>query len=228
MIGRVTDPSERVTPPAGSVRHVLFDADGVLQELPGGWHSAMEPFLGERTQEFLEQTWADELPTLRGDGDYLPMLETLLLSYDERLDVDEVYDAVWRNITVHEASLQLVKSVRAAGLGVHLGTNQEQHRARHMRTALGYDELFDVSCYSHDLGVAKPDPAFFVAAAERIGDDPAAILFIDDSSRNVEGARRAGMRAVHWDITQGYDRLSELMVAEGVDVRTADIEGRIS
>lgn len=34
-------------PPAG-IRHVLFDADGVIQSVPGGWYTAIEPYLGER------------------------------------------------------------------------------------------------------------------------------------------------------------------------------------
>jgi putative hydrolase of the HAD superfamily len=58
-----------------------------------------------------------------------------------------------------------------------------------MRKVLGYDALFDVSCYSCDLGVAKPAPAFFAEAARRIGADPSAILFVDDSAPNVDGAR---------------------------------------
>ena len=51
-----------------------------------------------------------------------------------------------------------------------------------------YDSLFDVSCYSWELGARKPDPAFFAEAARRIGAHPAAILFIDDSARNVAAA----------------------------------------
>lgn len=47
-----------------AIRHVLFDADGVLQILPGGWYAAMRPYLGDRLQEFLDRTWQDELPTL--------------------------------------------------------------------------------------------------------------------------------------------------------------------
>lgn len=61
-----------------SVHHVLFDADGVLQELPGGWTSAIEPFLGDRAGEFLMETWAEEKPTLTGEGDYLVMLAAAL------------------------------------------------------------------------------------------------------------------------------------------------------
>ncbi len=60
------------------ITHVLLDADGVLQDLPGGWYAAMEPFLGDRAREFLHRTWTDELPTLAGEGDYLPMLEATL------------------------------------------------------------------------------------------------------------------------------------------------------
>ena len=86
--------------------------------------------------------------------------------------------------------------MRANGYGVHLGTNQERHPAAHMRSALGYNALFDVCCYSCDLGVAKPDPAFFAAAARRIAARPDRILFIDDGARNVEGARAAGLAAL--------------------------------
>jgi putative hydrolase of the HAD superfamily len=198
------------------VRHVLFDADGVLQDLPGGWFAAMEPYAGDRARELLLETWAEELPTLAGQGDYLPMLAATLQRYGVDRPVAEVYAAVWHNIEVIEETLSLVRQLRALGYGVHLGTNQERHRAAHMRTALGYDDLFDVSCYSCDLGVAKPDPEFFARAADRIGADAAAILFIDDGVRNVEGAREARMRAEHWDFTQGHAVLVGLLARHGV------------
>ncbi|MFD7155245.1 HAD family hydrolase [Kribbella sp. NPDC059898] len=204
---------------ASPVRHVLFDADGVLQDLPGGWYTAMEPYLGERAKEFLHQTWSDELPMLAGRGDYLPLLAESLARYGVRTPVTEVYDAVWKNIVLIEESLDIVRVLRRNGYGVHLGTNQEKYRGAHMRTVLGYDELFDVSCYSYDLGVAKPDPAFFTRAADRIGADPDTILFIDDTAKNITGARTAGLRAGQWDFTQGHDTLHALFGRHGVDAR---------
>ena len=199
-----------------SVRHVLLDADGVLQDLPGGWYAAMEPYLGDRARDFLHETWVDELPMLAGRGDYMPVLAATLQNYGVVTPVAEVYDAVWKNIAVIEESIGIVRVLKRNGYGVHLGTNQERYRGGHMRTALGYDDLFDVSCYSYDLGVAKPDPAFFVQAARRIGADAGTILFIDDNARNVEGAREAGMLAEQWDFTQGHDLLLELMSKHGV------------
>jgi putative hydrolase of the HAD superfamily len=195
---------------------VLLDADGVLQDLPGGWYAAMEPYLGDRARDFLHETWVDELPMLAGRGDYMPVLAVTLQRYGVAAPVAEVYDAVWKNIVVIEESIGIVRALKQNGYGVHLGTNQESYRGGHMRTALGYDDLFDVSCYSHDLGVAKPDPAFFTEAARRIGADVETILFIDDNPRNVDAARTAGMLAEQWDFTQGHDLLHELFTKHGV------------
>jgi putative hydrolase of the HAD superfamily len=112
--------------------------------------------------------------------------------------------------------MAVVRDLKEAGYGVHLATNQAAARAVHMRSVLGYDDLFDVSLYSCELGVVKPDPAFFREAARRIGARPEAILFVDDSARNVDGARAAGLVAEHWDL--GADRtLRELLATHGVE-----------
>jgi putative hydrolase of the HAD superfamily len=119
-----------------------------------------------------------------------------------------------------EESFAIIEALRRNGYGVHLGTNQEQHRGGHMRTVFGYDDVFDTSCYSYDLGFAKPDPAFFAEAARRIGAEPSTILFIDDTVANVEGARVAGLEAVHWDVESGHTALIEALATYGVDART--------
>lgn len=200
------------------IHHVLLDADGVLQDLPGGWYAAMEPWLGERSRQFLHETWEEELPTLRGEGDYLPMLAARLAAYGVAHPVEEVFAAVWHRLDLVEESFELVRRLRERGYGVHLGTNQERNRAAHMRQVLGYDDLFDVSCYSYDLGVAKPDPGFFREAARRIGAPASQVLFVDDSAANVAGAQEAGMAAVHWDFTQGHRVLLDALAGHGIEV----------
>lgn len=199
-----------------TIRHVLLDADGVLQELPGGWYAAMEPYLGERSREFFQRAWSEELPMLTGDGDYLPLLAAMLQDYGVTDPVETVYAAVWHRIEVVEETVALIHRLRQAGYGVHLGTNQERRRATYMRTTLGYDDLFDVCCYSCEVGVAKPDPGFFAKAAELIGADPAEILFVDDHEPNVLGAREAGLAAVHWHFGAGHTVLESHLDGLGV------------
>jgi putative hydrolase of the HAD superfamily len=50
---------------------------------------------------------------------------------------------------------------------------------------------------SHEMGLRKPDRAAFHHVAREIGVAPERILFFDDTEANVEGARRAGLQAVH-------------------------------
>jgi putative hydrolase of the HAD superfamily len=198
------------------IRHVMFDADGVLQNLPGGWIAAAEPFFGARTLEFLQRSYEAELPTLAGQGDHLAILTATLAEFGVTVPVADVYRGIWLSMEPVAASLALVRALRQGGYGVHLGTNQERYRAAHMREVLGYDGLFDVSCYSCELGAAKPDLAFFTEAARRIGAETSAILFIDDNAGNVAAAREAGLSAEQWCVDDGHDVLHGLLARHGV------------
>lgn len=194
----------------------MFDADGVLQGVPGGWVAATEPYLGERTMEFLIRSQEEQWPILAGQGDHLAVLAATLADFAVGAPAEEVYRAIWLNIAPAPESIELVRALRANGYGVHLATNQERYRARHMREVLGYDALFDVSCYSHQLGVIKPSPEFFTEAVRRVGAEPATILFIDDDADNVDAARTVGLSAVQWSLDRGHDELLSLLAAHGV------------
>lgn len=66
---------------------------------------------------------------------------------------------------------------------------------------------------SHDLGVRKPDPAFFARLVDRIGHAPERCLFVDDRSDNCTAAELAGMRAHRF---AGAADLRARLVAEGI------------
>jgi putative hydrolase of the HAD superfamily len=58
------------------------------------------------------------------------------------------------------------------------------------------DTLFDAITVSYEVGDVKPNPKIYTVCAERLGVPIESCLFIDDSQRNVDGARAAGMQAV--------------------------------
>ncbi|OGB25444.1 MAG: hydrolase [Burkholderiales bacterium RIFCSPLOWO2_02_FULL_57_36] len=63
--------------------------------------------------------------------------------------------------------------------------------------AIGMAHYFQASIAAHSFGSAKPDPAIFHAACEALGVVPAEAVYIgDDPVLDVEGAQRAGLRAV--------------------------------
>src|SRR5439155_5065923 len=58
--------------------------------------------------------------------------------------------------------------------------------------------LFEGIVTSGEVGVNKPDPRIFEHLAERFAIEPAAALFIDDSSANVDAATALGFHAIRF------------------------------
>ena len=50
---------------------------------------------------------------------------------------------------------------------------------------------------SNEIGLAKPDPAIFAFAIQRIGLSPREILFLDDRPENIAAAREASLSCLH-------------------------------
>jgi putative hydrolase of the HAD superfamily len=68
---------------------------------------------------------------------------------------------------------------------------------------------------SGQLGLSKPEPTAFLACLEHLGATPGETLFIDDKAANAEGARAAGLDAVHFT---GEPALRRDLRARGFDL----------
>lgn len=69
----------------------------------------------------------------------------------------------------------------------------------------------DAYLFSYELGVAKPDPAIYVATCTALGCKPCEVLFIGDSRRcDFEGPRGFGMQAGWLDRKNGLTLLDAL------------------
>ncbi|MGZ4437697.1 MAG: HAD family hydrolase [Nocardioides sp.] len=202
------------------MRAVLWDADGVLQDLPAGWEASMRPAVGHLVDDvdaFLIEAFAAERPALTGDARWVEVLPTLL----ERWGIPEAYDdamQVWLTIEPVEETHALVRSLRAAGVRCFLATNQDEHRGRYMHETCRYGELFDDTFYSYELRLAKPDPAFFAAVLERVDLPAGDVLFVDDNAANVEAARAVGLRAERWHVSEGTQALHAHLARHGLPV----------
>ncbi len=72
--------------------------------------------------------------------------------------------------------------------------------------------LFDDTLLSHHLGLFKPDPRMYLAAAERLGVAPEACLFVDDREHHAAGAQQAGMRPlIYTNLTKLEHDLAALL-----------------
>jgi putative hydrolase of the HAD superfamily len=186
-----------------TVRAVLWDADGVLQDTPPGtWDLAVS--VVSHFPDALTGAAVDE-KGIRAIADAVGLGGR----------VDDVL-SVWWTFDVLQPTLAIVASVRAAGVACYLATNQDSYRAACMRDRAPYDEVLDGTYYSCDIRSAKPSAAFFEHIASDLALSPEQLLFIDDQPANVAGARSAGLNGECWTHTDGVASLRRILEAHGI------------
>lgn len=191
------------------VRHLLLDADGVMQSHPDGFEVAAAAFVTDPA-DFFAQITVRERDYIRGDGGFLDALGAALAGRGVRVPAAEVHEAVWRRFRVDPAMADLVRGLQRAGVAVHLATNQEPGRAAAMKASEHVAGL-DGGYYSCDLGAAKPDAAYFEAVLADLGVEGEDVVFVDDNEENVAGARACGLRAERWVNTDDLALLRDLL-----------------
>jgi len=83
--------------------------------------------------------------------------------------------------------------------------------------AIGLSHHFKVSVAAHQLGVAKPDKAIFLAACAELGVAPEDAVYVgDDVLLDVQGAQRAGLRAVWMNRTGSTSHLEHEVVPDAI------------
>ena len=182
------------------VRALLWDADGVLQHAAAGWRDVLDAVNGDG---FAEAVFAAEGPALRGEEPLRTALTRVVDAWpDAGVGVDDLL-GLWERAVPDVDALALVDEVRASGVRTVLATNQQDHRRAWMRDVLRTDDHFDDVFYSCEMGVAKPDPAYFHHVLDRLGLPPAETAFVDDLQANVAAAAGLGIAAVRHDPASG-------------------------
>jgi epoxide hydrolase-like predicted phosphatase len=71
---------------------------------------------------------------------------------------------------------------------------------------------FDPVIYSHEVGLAKPDPRIYLLLCERLGLAPSEVAFLDDVPANIEAACELGIHGVlHRSAAESIAALSSLL-----------------
>jgi len=81
----------------------------------------------------------------------------------------------------------------------------------------------DAVILSYEVGLAKPDPAIFRLVCDRLGLQPAEILFVGDTPwADIEGPRAIGMPAM---LIAEFESFINRMIGEDVELATITIKG---
>lgn len=187
-----------MTEPVGAL---LFDLGGVVIELD--WDRTLSHWArcAGKPIEPIRAGFSFDAPYRRherGEIDAAAYYEWLRRSL--QLDItDEQFDFGWKALFVREVreTVEMIKAMRGR-IPMYLFSNS--NAAHKEAWASGFADAlapFDRVFVSSEIGRRKPSRESFEHVANAIGVPLASILFFDDTLENVEGARAAGMQAVH-------------------------------
>lgn len=191
----------------------MMDVDGVLvatTRLTGRWDRDMEADLGVSPDDLQRAFFTPHFRAIvLGQEPIEPWLGKALAEIAPQVTVEAML-AYWfaKDAELDHQLLADLATYRARGIGLHLATVQEHRRAAHLWTGLGLQDRFDGLHHSAAVGAAKPDPDYYAAVQDRVGQTGQELLLVDDSERNVEAAREAGWQARLWT---GEHRLAEVL-----------------
>lgn len=119
----------------------------------------------------------------------------------------------WAGVRAAERMVALARAARAAGYRLGLLSNSFGLDPFDPYRALGVWDLFDVHVISELEGIAKPDPAIYQLALDRMKLRPDDCVFVDDHAVNLPPAEALGITTVH-AVEEGptVERLEELLM----------------
>ncbi|RCX14809.1 putative hydrolase of the HAD superfamily [Anaerobacterium chartisolvens] len=191
------------------MRRFIFDIGGVLVNF--NYRKLAKDFavMTECRHELIQKLF---------DKEMLYMIETGRLPCDEfysihikgampTLSYEQWIEMFREHFVLNPPGFDLLQRLKNKGKKTYLLSNlAEFHKIAIERR---YPYLFKIcerNFFSYEMGFHKPEPQIFQTVCLSLGENPENCIFIDDLKENVEGAKSAGLMAVHYS----NDRILEI------------------
>lgn len=182
-----------------TIRAAVFDIGGVLEYTPKlGVETKWEQILGLNARELnrrLYEVWKDGSLGHCTEADVHRRIQELIGMTDQQLDT--FMADIWMqylgelNVELNDYFIGLRSNYQTAILSNSFVGAREKEQA-----AYGFEDHTDLIIYSHEVGIAKPDPDIYQMTCDRLGLQPEQIVFLDDVPINIEAAQKLGMKGV--------------------------------
>jgi putative hydrolase of the HAD superfamily len=186
------------------IKVIIFDADGVLVHSDRRFSVALAEKHGISTETTLPFFSGPFQDCLVGNGDLKETIAQYLPSWGWDRGVDAVLD-YWFELEhdTDEELVEYIQGLRKQGMMCLLATNNEKYRFEYMLKRMGFAKSFDRTYSSAHLGHKKPNYEFFQKIFSDLKNiEKNEILFFDDATENIQGAKDFGINA---DLYESFD-----------------------
>ncbi|MEN4011834.1 MAG: HAD family phosphatase [Bellilinea sp.] len=183
------------------IKAVIFDMGGVLLRTE---NSQPREQLAERlgiSREVLEKAVFHSPSSRRAEVGEISEEEHWRLVFDELGIAPEerlaFRQAFWSGDRMDYDLINLLRSLRQRYRTGLLSNAWSGARAA-IEARTPFLDVFDVSLFSAEVGLRKPDERFYLEILNRLDATPGEAIFVDDYQPNITAARSLGMRAIHF------------------------------
>ena len=191
-------------------RAVIFDQDGTLI-------NTFVPALHAYSVAVGREITLAELEPVAHLGAARNLVSALLGHEASDAEDDVFHDALAEavaQIDPYPGIVDLLTTLRAAGVGTAVATNSDSRSASVVLQAHGLDVLMDTIVTVDLVSGPKPNPESIQLAIERLGVPAAQVIFVGDSPADMVAARAAGTLAV----AAGWGHQTPGIPMEAIDV----------
>lgn len=188
------------------IKNIIFDLGGVLLNLD--FESSRRAFIKLGVPQFEEifrithedNFWKQYETGRLNDQQFVEIARTMAIEGTTNEDIIHAWNSMLLDFPKERVDfLDKLKNRYRLFLfsntnSIHVQSFRQTFREVYNREI---DLLFEKAWYSNFIHLRKPDVEAFNYVVENSGINAADTLFIDDSLPNVEGARMAGLKAVH-------------------------------
>lgn len=200
------------------IKNIIFDIGNVLTDfcwqdfLKGkGFDDKMVERIGKASTmgpywcEYDRGVWSQE-----------QILEAFIATDPEiEKELRQAYDSMEGMVIPREYAIPLVQHIKSLGYGVYYLSNYPEKACNECTGALDFIPYTDGGILSFRDKVVKPGPEIYHLLMDRYQLKAEECVFLDDTQKNVEGAKAVGMHALLFrDLEQAKRELRDL----GVDL----------
>ncbi len=188
------------------IQVVLFDFGGVLAE--EGFRAGLVAIAlrnGLSPETFLQQAFALTFTGgyVTGKMDEATFWQALREQTGIKGSDEELRAEILSRFKLRPWMIEVVRKLREAGIRCAILSDQTNWLDE-LNETFGFFQEFDQVFNSYHLGKSKQDATIFDDIAKELQVNPEQILFIDDSSENIERAQTRGLQAIQFKDKESF------------------------